>query len=95
MGQLEQQRDELHQLDQQVRSQAAAAAELWGRVNIYQESLQPIQDNLNDLKHKAETIASAMTQFQEASGYQLQAVSEMQITIQQLTNAQIHELAVS
>lgn len=93
--QLDQQRDELHQLDQQVRAQSTAAAELWGRVNVYQESLQPIQDHLNDLKHKAETIASTMTQFQEASGYQLQAVNEMQSTIQQLTNAQIPELAVS
>jgi chromosome segregation ATPase len=89
------QRDELRQLDQQVRSQAAAAAELWGRVNTYQDTLQPVQDGFNALKQKAEAIASVMTQFQEASDYQLQAVNELRDTVQQLTHSQVHELAAS
>lgn len=98
--QIDSQRDDLHQSDQQMRCQIAAAAELRGQVNLYQDTLQPMQDHLNGLKHKAEAIASVMAQFQEASGYQLQAVHEMQTTVQQLThsqsiNTQVHELAMS
>ncbi|PSB22949.1 hypothetical protein C7B76_02085 [filamentous cyanobacterium CCP2] len=93
--QQEAQRDELRQLEQQVRSQIAAAAELWGRVNTYQEMLQPVQDGLNALKEKAETIASMMTQFQEASDYQLQAVNELRDTVQEFAPTQVHELAAS
>ncbi|GAB4378798.1 MAG: pilus motility taxis protein HmpF [Elainellaceae cyanobacterium] len=92
---LEAERDELRQFDQQLRSQTAAAAELWGRVNVYRETLQPIQDNLNELKQKTEAIASVMTQFQEASDYQLQALHEMQDTVLQLTTLPTHELAAS
>jgi chromosome segregation ATPase len=92
---LDAQRDELRQLDQQVRSQSTAAAELWGRVNTYQELLQPVQDGLNALKEKAETIAGVMTQFQEASDYQMQAVNELRDTVQQLVPSQVHELAAS
>jgi len=94
-SQLDAKQEELRQLEQQVRSQAAAAAELWGRINVYQEALQPVQDNLNDLKPKIETIASVMTQFQEASVHQLQAINEMQALLQQLTNVQLPEFAVS
>lgn len=93
--QIEMQRDELRQFDQQVRSQAAAAAELWGKVNTYRDVLNPVQEGLNALKQKAEAIASVMTQFQEASDYQLQAVNEMRDTVQQLTHSQMHELAAS
>lgn len=92
--QLDAQREELRQFDQQVRSQIAAAAELWGRVNTYQETLQPVQDGLNALKQKAETIASVITQFQEANDYQLQAVHELRETVQQLSPP-VPELAAS
>ncbi|HEY9664506.1 MAG TPA: pilus motility taxis protein HmpF, partial [Allocoleopsis sp.] len=93
--QLDAQREELRQQDQQLRSQATAAADLMGRVHTYEETLQPIQDSLHHLKQKAESIASVMTQFQEASDYQLQAVHEMRDTVQHLTNSQTPELAAS
>lgn len=88
-------RHELKQLDQQGRSQIAAAAELWGKVNTYQETLQPLQDAINELRQKTEAVASTMTQFQEANGYQLQAISEMRTTIDRLVGNQAAELAAS
>lgn len=88
------QREELLQLEQQFKSQVAAVGELWGKVNTYQETLQPMQDSLNGLRQKAESIAAMMTQFQEASDHQHQAISEMRGAIERLTNPHV-EYAVS
>lgn len=94
-GEQELKRNEIKQLEQQWQSQKAQAAELWGRVNLYQETLQPTQDNLNSVKEKLEAIANLTAQFQEASDYQLQAIAEMRQTIERLTSNQTPELATS
>lgn len=88
------QREELRLLEQHLKSQVAAVGELWGKVNTYQDTLQPMQDSLNALRQKAEAIAAMMTQFQEASDYQHQALTEMQSAIERLANPQV-EFAVS
>jgi chromosome segregation ATPase len=93
-GEQELKRNEIKQLEQQWQTQKAQAAELWGRVNLYQETLQPTQDNLNSVKEKLEAIANLTAQFQEASDYQLQAIAEMRQTIERLTS-QTPELATS
>lgn len=86
--------NELHQFDQQVRTQIASVAELWGKVNTYQEFLQPIQDNLNLLKQQTEGATATIHQFQTYSADQHQAIAEMRETVQQLTNPAV-ELAAS
>ncbi|HEY9805557.1 MAG TPA: pilus motility taxis protein HmpF, partial [Candidatus Obscuribacterales bacterium] len=48
-GESEARRYELKQLEQNLFNQKGAVAELWGRVNVYQEMLQPVQDNLKGL----------------------------------------------
>jgi chromosome segregation ATPase len=70
-------RDELKQLEDQWQGQRAAAAELWGKVNTYEAILQPVQNDVGGLRQALESIAQVMTQFQEASDYQLQAIAEM------------------
>jgi chromosome segregation ATPase len=82
---LEAKRHEIAATEQHLRTLLAAAAELWGKVNAYQELLQPMQDSVHEMKQKAEAIASVMTQFQEAGNYQLQAIAEMQTTVDRLT----------
>ncbi len=89
----ESRRNELKQLEQHWQEQRTTAAELWGKVNLYQETLQPMQDNLDGLKQKLEAITGLMAQFQEASDYQLQAIAEMQQKILHLTGTP--ELAAS
>jgi chromosome segregation ATPase len=81
---LDAKRHEITAMEQQLRTQVAAAAELWGKVNTYQEMLQPMQEGIHEMKQKAEAIASVMTQFQEAGNYQLQAIAEMQVTLERL-----------
>ena len=44
-----------------------------------------MQEGIHEMKQKAEAIASVMTQFQEAGNYQLQAIAEMQTTVERLT----------
>jgi chromosome segregation ATPase len=86
--------NELRQADQQMRSQIATVAELWGKVNTYQEFLQPIQDNLNRLKQQTEGATATIAGFQQSSTAQHQAIAEMRETVQQLTNPTA-ELAAS
>jgi hypothetical protein len=82
---LDAKRHEIVKLEQQFHTQLATVAELWGRVNICQELLQPMQEGIQTMKQKAEAIASVMTQFEEAGNYQRQAIAEMQTTVERLT----------
>jgi chromosome segregation ATPase len=87
--------EELQQFNQQVRAQATAAAELWGRVNLYQEILQPVQDRLDLLRQQAEAAVATLDQFQSASAAQHQAIAELRETVQRLTGNSMVELAAS
>ena len=61
----EMKRQELQSLEQNLFSLRAVAAECWGRVNFYQEALQPIQDSLDGLRQTLEAIATALEQVPE------------------------------
>lgn len=89
----ENKRNELKQFEQQVHNQRATAAELWGKVNLYQEMLQPVQDQLNNLRQKLDAIAGGLNQVQEMGDYQLQAIAEMRQVLLSLTGQP--ELAAS
>ena len=74
-------RQELLSIEQNLLSLQTTTAESWGRVNLYQEALQPIQDGLNGLQQKLQGIADALAQVQETGDYQLQAVTQMRQTL--------------
>lgn len=75
---------QLQSLEQNWYSTRASAAELLGKMNLYQETLQPRQDGLNEIQQKLEAIADALSQIQETGDYQLQAIAEMQQMISSL-----------
>jgi chromosome segregation ATPase len=79
-------REELRQLEQQVQAQVVTTAELWGKVNTQQELLQPIQDNLNGVRHQLEAIAAALNPNgdQSSEGGQAQVLDEIRSLVQQL-----------
>ncbi|MBW4521247.1 MAG: pilus motility taxis protein HmpF [Scytolyngbya sp. HA4215-MV1] len=89
----ENKRNELKQLEQNLQKQRSDVAELWGKVNLYQETLQPIQDGVSGLRQRLEEIAGTMSQVQEAGDYQLQAITEMRQILVGLMNTP--ELAAS
>ncbi len=89
----ENKRNELKQAEELVKGRRKEVAEIWGRVNLYQEMLQPVQDGVDALRQRLESIAGIMSQVQEAGDYQLQAIAEMRQIIVNLTSTP--ELAAS
>ena len=80
-GEQEMKRQELQSLEQNLRSLQAATAECWGRVNLYQEMLQPSQDSLDGLQQKLEAIASTLEQEKQTGNYQLQTIDELRSSL--------------
>ena len=89
----EMKRHELQSLEQNLLSLRAATAESWGRVNLYQEILQPVQDCLDGLRQQLEAIASALAQMQETGEHQLQDIAQMRQTLLSIISSS--ELAAS
>ncbi len=76
-GEGEAKRYELKQFEQNLFNQKGAVAELWGRVKVYQEMLQPVQDNLNALRQKLEAVAGELDRVQETGVEQDRVVSDL------------------
>lgn len=72
----------IEEVEQQWQAQKSSAAELWGKVNTYQDTLQPMQDSLNGLREKLEAVSGLTQQFQEAGDQQQQAIAEIQQHLQ-------------
>ena len=76
-GESEAKRNELKQLEQNLFNQKGAVAELWGRVNVYQEMLQPVQDNLSGLRLKLEAVGGELDRVQQTGEQQDQVLSDL------------------
>jgi chromosome segregation ATPase len=87
--------DELRQMEQQCRSQQADVSELWGKINSFQESLEPARISMDSLRSKLDDIGNVMAKFQETSDYQLQAIAELRQVMSNLTGNQSTEFVVS
>ncbi|MEH2195894.1 MAG: pilus motility taxis protein HmpF [Nostoc sp.] len=81
---LDQKRQELKAIEENLLSLRRTTAEYCGRVNLYQEALQPIQDSLDGLRQKLQGIGESLDQFQETGDYQVQAIAQMRQTLQSL-----------
>ncbi|MEG3937200.1 pilus motility taxis protein HmpF [Microcoleus sp. S36b_A3] len=73
----ESKRYELKQLEQNLFNQKGAMAELWGRVNVYQEMLQPVQDNLSGLRLKLEAAGAELDRVQQTGEEQDRVASDL------------------
>ncbi len=71
------QHSEIERLEKKLLEQQTAAAELWGKVNLYQEMLQPVQDHLNDLRQKLEAALGGLHEVQQMDEYQLQLLAQL------------------
>ncbi|HEY9909305.1 MAG TPA: pilus motility taxis protein HmpF [Thermosynechococcaceae cyanobacterium] len=89
----ENKRNELKVQDQTLQAQRSSLAENWGRVNLYQELLQPLQDGIDGLRQRLEGTAGAIVHVQESGDHQLQAIAEMRQVLISLTS--LPELAAS
>lgn len=78
---LDEQRQELKTMEDNLQSLKTATIECWGRVNLYQETLQPIQDSLDGLRQKLQGIVESLAQVQQTSDDQFQAIAQMRHTL--------------
>ncbi|HAX88731.1 MAG TPA: hypothetical protein DCY91_21330 [Cyanobacteria bacterium UBA11370] len=92
-GEQEAKRAELESLEENWHSMKVTLAQLWAKVSISEELLQPKQETLSEMWQKLEAIAAVLNQIQEIGDYQLQAIAEMQQTLGSLI--QSPELAAS
>ncbi|MEH1875082.1 pilus motility taxis protein HmpF [Nostoc sp.] len=81
---LDEKRQELKAVEENLLSLRRTTAEYCGRVNLYQETLQPIQDSLDGLRQKLLLIGESLDQFQETGDYQIQAIAQLRHTLQSL-----------
>ncbi|MEG3897886.1 MULTISPECIES: pilus motility taxis protein HmpF [unclassified Microcoleus] len=85
-GESEAKRYELKQLEQNLFNQKGAVAELWGRVNVYQEMLQPVQDNLKGLGQKLEAVGGELDRVQQTGEQQDMDIAQLRQVISGLLN---------
>ncbi|HYX14807.1 MAG TPA: pilus motility taxis protein HmpF [Nostoc sp.] len=81
---LDEKRKELKAMEENLLSLRRTTAECCGRVNLYQEALQPIQDSLDGLRQKLQGIGESLEQFQQTGEYQVQAIAQLRHTLQSL-----------
>jgi chromosome segregation ATPase len=77
-------RNELKQLEEALNAQRAAAAEAMGKVALYQEMLQPMQDLVAGIQPPLDLIASLLSQQQEAGHTQQDTIGQMRQIITEL-----------
>lgn len=83
---IEVKRQEVNAIEEQLLNLRTAIAECWGRVNLYQEALQPIQDELDRLREQLKKIGESLTQVQEFGDSQLQVVFDLRQVIESFVN---------
>ncbi|BAY74198.1 hypothetical protein NIES25_06080 [Nostoc linckia NIES-25] len=81
---LEDKQQELKAIEENLLSLRTATAQCCGRVNLYEEALQPIQDCLDSLRQKLQGIGESLDRFKETGDRQLQAIAQMRQTLQSL-----------
>jgi len=80
-GEQDGKRNEIEQLELSLFNQKSALGELWGRVSVYQEMLQPVQDNLSGLRQKLEAVGGELDRIQQTGEQQDQTISQLQQVI--------------
>lgn len=83
----ENQRNDLKQQEQTLQARRVSTAEIMGKVNSYQEILQPIQDGVDGLRQKLEAIGGSLAQAQASGDDQQQAIAEMRQIISSVTSS--------
>lgn len=90
-----QQRQSLEEQQRELQAQQVNVSELQGKIHLYEETLQPIQNALDGLRQKLEESQSAIAQLQENRAAQSQIVTDIQQAIQSASAQQSPELAAS
>lgn len=89
------QQAELMRQEEALQAQRVAIGELWGKVNLYQEALQPLQDQINSLREKLESLAGGIAQVQEVRDQQVQVTESLRQTLSAVAGGPVPEFVNS
>ncbi len=89
------QQAELMQQEEALQAQRVTMGELWGKVNLYQEALQPLQDQINSLREKLESLAGGIAQVQEVRDQQLQVTESLRQALSAVAGEPVPEFVNS
>ena len=88
-------REELEQHELGWLEQRSQVAQLWGRVNLYEEMLQPLQDRSNEIREQLEAIQGGLEEIQSSGQSQHETIAQLRQTIDQLSDRQSQQVAAS
>ncbi|MBP0005058.1 MAG: hypothetical protein J7642_15340 [Cyanobacteria bacterium SBC] len=77
----ERQLGELQQQDRELHDRRSEIAQLWGRVNTYQEVFEPLRERLDEFKSSLESLSQGIAQLEETVEAQRNAVVQLQESI--------------
>ncbi len=77
----------LQELEVNWQEARAAAALLWGRVNLYEEMLKPLQDSVEEMQQKLVALSELLDQTDQTTAYQQEALGNLQETAESLAPA--------
>jgi len=70
-------KEDLQKVEATLNEQRLAIGAIEGQVQVMPELMAPLQEEINGLRQRLDETATSLSQFQEASDYQLQAIAEM------------------
>jgi len=76
-AQQQQQRQDIETLEADLRQQQANLGQVWGKINTYQELLQPTNETLNALEQQLQVLQQEVDSLQETGSHQAQLLAEM------------------
>ncbi|MEM9904944.1 MAG: pilus motility taxis protein HmpF [Cyanobacteria bacterium P01_D01_bin.44] len=82
-------RDRIREAETALMAQQVTCTEVQSQISFSEGCLQPVQDRLDDIRAKLDEFSTLVSRCQEASDYQLQSISEMRQTIQNLVSEPI------
>jgi DNA repair exonuclease SbcCD ATPase subunit len=78
---VDRQHSELDQLEQSLKAERGTVGEMQGKVRLYEEMLQPIQDSVDNLKQAITEVSSQVSQLQTSGAEQQSALGQMHAVI--------------
>ncbi len=79
-------RDALRHQEEELSSQRVELGVIEGKVQLFAAWLPPLQESVNGIRQALDEANTSLSQFQESSDYQLQAIAEMKQLISSLAN---------
>ncbi|MFB2769647.1 pilus motility taxis protein HmpF [Pelatocladus sp. BLCC-F211] len=74
-------REELQTMEQNLLSLRMTTAKSQGQLNLYQQALQPIQDSLDGLRHKLQSVSESLAEVQQIGDSQIDVITQMRQVI--------------